>query len=149
MGEGTEQGARTGRFDDRVRLGGLIRALFITHGVVTLAAAVVLTIAPAAIPATIGVDLNASQYVLSYFLAAAELAVAVLSLAASCLTDRSALVLIAWVFVIFHASTAALEIAYMTSTAVTFILLGNVIIRAVASGLFAAAALSLARTAKR
>jgi hypothetical protein len=149
MDEHTVGVAPSDRVDDRVVPGGLVRALFVAHGVVTLAAAVLLVIVPAAIPATIGVDLSTSQYVLSYFLAAAELAIAVLSLAASRLTDRSSLVLIACVFVIFHTSTAVLEVVYMTFTALSPILLLNVIVRVLASVLFAVAAVSLARRPAR
>jgi hypothetical protein len=58
---------------------GLLRLLFIVHGVVTLAAAMVLAALPAVIPATVDIPISPQGFLLSYFLAAAELAIAVLS----------------------------------------------------------------------
>ena len=49
-----------------------------------------LAVVPAAIPATVGIDLDPEAYLLSYFLAAAELAIALLSLGATRLTDPAA-----------------------------------------------------------
>ena len=74
------------------RVSGLLRIVLIVHGLVTLAAAVVLAVLPAAIPATVGIELEPDAYMLSYFLAAAELAIAMLSLGATRLTDPAAVV---------------------------------------------------------
>ncbi|MET1053539.1 MAG: hypothetical protein ABWX65_12960 [Mycetocola sp.] len=131
--------------DGHLRPGRLTQVVFIVHGLVTFAAAIVLVAVPGLIPATIGVDLEASHYVLSYFLAAAELAIAVLSIGACWLTDPSSLILIAWVFVVFHLSTAALEIGYLSFSGMIPVLVGNIAVRAVAAVLFAAIAVDVAR----
>ena len=86
------------------------RVILVVHGIVTLAAAVVLAVFPAAIPATVGIDIGVDVFLLSYFLAAAELAVGVLSIGAARLGDTAAVRLIALVFVVFHLATAALGV---------------------------------------
>ena len=77
-----------------------LRALLIAHGVVTLAAAVALAAVPAAIPATVGIALQPDAFMLSYLLAAAELAIGILSLGAARLNDAAALRLVVTVFVV-------------------------------------------------
>jgi hypothetical protein len=118
------------------RMGGFLRVLFLVHGVVTLAAAVVLIVLPAAIPATVGIAIDADGFLLSYFLAAAELAMALLSFGAARLTDIPALRLIVVVFIVFHLATAGLEIAYLSFTAASPVLLANIAIRIVVAVLF-------------
>jgi hypothetical protein len=113
-----------------------LRALFLVHGVVTLAAAMVLVVVPAAIPATVGIAIDAEGFLLSYFLAAAELAIALLSFGAAWLTDVPALRLIVVVFIVFHLATAGLEIAYLGFTAASPVLLANIAIRIAAAALF-------------
>ena len=61
----------------------LLRVLFILHGVVTLAAAAIIAIAPAVIPATVNITLEQEGFLRCHFLAAAELSIALLSLGAS------------------------------------------------------------------
>jgi hypothetical protein len=112
------------------------RIILIVHGVVTLAAAVVLVAFPAAIPATVGIDIGVEVFLLSYFLAAAELAVGILSIGAVRLTDTAAIRLIALVFVVFHLTTAALEITYLVLTGPQPVLAGNVVVRLLAGALF-------------
>jgi hypothetical protein len=118
------------------RVGTFLRVLFIAHGVVTLAAAVVLAVLPAAIPATVGIAIDPEAFLLSYFLAAAELAIALLSFGAAWLTDVPALRLIVVVFIVFHLSTAVLEVVFASFTAVSPVLLANIAIRIAAAALF-------------
>ncbi len=56
-----------------------LRAVFFVHGLITLAGAVVLTAFPTAIPSAVGITMARPDYLLVYLVAAAELAVAVLS----------------------------------------------------------------------
>jgi len=121
----------------------MTRILLIVHGIITMAAAVVLAVLPAAIPATVGISIDVEGWLLSYFLAAAELAIALLSLGAVRLGNAAALRLIFDVFIVFHLSTAALEVLYLALTEVTPVLVANVAIRMVASALFLIARRSL------
>lgn len=118
------------------RVSGLLRIVLIAHGIITLAAAIVLVVAPAAIPATVGIELDADGFLLSFFLAAAELSIAMLSLGATRLTDPAAVGLIVAVFVVFHLSTAVLEIVFLLFTPVTGVLLANIVVRIVAAAIF-------------
>lgn len=110
--------------------------LFIVHGVVTLAAATLLAVLPAVIPATVGITIGPQEFLLSYFLAAAELATGVLSLGAVRITDRSAVKLIVVVIIVFHLATAALEIAYLSFTLPRLVLAANIAVRLIAAALF-------------
>src|SRR4051812_34349105 len=101
--EGTE--SRAGRRPERI--------VFVAHGVVTLAAAVVLAVSPAAIPAAVGIVVGPDEFLLSYFVAAAELAIALTSIGAARLTDPAAIRLIAAGFALFHLATAALEVVHL------------------------------------
>ncbi len=118
------------------RVSGLLRFVLIAHGIITLAAAIVLAVVPAAIPATVGIDLDPEAYLLSYFLAAAELAIGLLSLGATRLTDPAAVGLIVAVFVVFHLSTAVLEVVYLLFAPVTGVLVANIAVRVVAAAIF-------------
>ena len=117
----------------------LLGIVFIVHGVITLAAAVVLAVAPAAIPATVGIELAPDGYLLSYFLAAAELAIGVLSLGAARLTDPRAVGLIVATFVVFHLSTALLEGVSLFSAAPSAVLIANLVVRLLAAAVFVVA----------
>jgi hypothetical protein len=120
----------------RIRVGHYLRALLIIHGIVTLAAATVLGVFPSVIPSTVGIAIEFDEFLLSYFLAASELAVAVLSIGAVRLTDRAALKLIIDVFIVFHLATAALEILYLSLTAINPVLVANILVRIIAATLF-------------
>lgn len=109
---------------------------FLVHGVVTLAAAVVLAVFPAAIPATVGIAIGPSEYLLPYFLAAAELGIGLLSLGASRLRDLAALRLVAVTFAVFHAATALLEVVYVLTEGVSGVLIANIVIRVIAALVF-------------
>lgn len=112
------------------------RVILVLHGIVTLAAAAVLAVFPAAIPATVGIDLAPDAYLLSYFLAAAELGIGVLSITAARLDDPSAIRLIGVSFAIFHFATAVLEIVYLASEGVSGVLIANIVIRLIATAVF-------------
>ncbi len=124
-------------------VGRFIRVLLIAHGVVTIVAAFVLVVFPAAIPATVGISLGVKAFLLSYFLAAAELAIAALSLGAARLQDASGVRLVLDVFVIFHLATVAVEVLYLSLVGATPVLLINIAVRIVAAALFLVARRSL------
>lgn len=115
-----------------------LRALLLVHGLVTLAAALVLIIAPGFIPGLIGIGLPASANLVAYLLAAAELALAVLSLGGSRLADPIALRLIATTCVVLHAASAALMLYATHGAPLNRIVLLNVIARGVIIVLFVA-----------
>jgi len=112
-----------------------LRGLLVVHGIVTLAAAVILTVAPGLIPRIVRIHLEPSAYLMAYLLAAAEFGLSSLSFGGSQLTDLQALRLISWTCVVFHVSSGLFEVrAYMegVSTAV----LGNVVARGLIIALF-------------
>jgi hypothetical protein len=113
-----------------------LRALLVIHGGITMAAGIVLSVAPGLIPVVVGIHLEPNANVLAYLLAGAEFGFAVLSFGASRLTDARALRLIVWSFIAFHGSSGALELyAYAQGAGVA--ILGNAVARAVIAGLFA------------
>jgi hypothetical protein len=113
-----------------------LRALLVVHGCITLAAAIVLAVAPGLIPGLVGIQLEPSAYVLAYLLAGAEFGLAVLSFGGSRLSDVRALRLIAWSCIAFHGSSGVLEaVAYAQGASAA--ILANVVARAVIVGLFA------------
>jgi hypothetical protein len=113
-----------------------LRALLVVHGCITLAAAIVLAVAPGLIPGLVGIQLEPSAYVLAYLLAGAEFGLAMLSFGGSRLSDVRALRLIAWSCIAFHGSSGVLEVVAYAQGASAAIL-ANVVARAVIVGLFA------------
>ena len=113
-----------------------LRALLVVHGCITLAAAIVLTVAPGLIPGVVGIHLEPSADVLAYLLAGAEFGLAVLSFGGSRLSDAHALRLIAWSCIAFHGSSGVLEVVAYAQGASAAIL-ANVVARIVIVGLFA------------
>lgn len=113
-----------------------LRTLLIVHGFITLAAGVVLAVAPGLIPGTVGVPLEPSAYLVAYLLAGAEFGLATLSFGGSRLTDPRALRLIVWSCIAFHGSSGILEV-YAYTRGVSIAILGNVAARAVIITLFA------------
>jgi hypothetical protein len=112
-----------------MRAPGLLRAVFMVHGFITLAGAVVLTVFPTAIPSAVGITLERPEYLLVYLVGAAELAVAVLSFGATRLTDRAALWLIVLTFVVLHGFSGILDIVYMAVTDVNGAMIANTVAR--------------------
>ena len=106
-----------------------LRAVFVVHGLITLAGAVVLTVFPAAIPSAVGIIIERPDYLLVYLVAAAELAAAVLSFGAARLTDPAALRLIVLTFVVLHGASGILDLVYMAVTEVNGTMIANTIAR--------------------
>jgi hypothetical protein len=88
------------------------------------------------IPGTVGIHLEPSAYLVAYLLAGAEFGVAMLSFGGSRLTDRSALRLIVWSCIVFHASSGILEL-YAYAQGASIAILANVAARVVIIALFA------------
>jgi hypothetical protein len=106
------------------------------HAALTLAAGVVLVVAPGLIPGAVGVAVAPPAYLVCYLLGAAELALAVLSFGAARLADPDALRLVAACFVVFHLATAALEV-YAFAQGASAAIWVNVAVRTSAAALFA------------
>lgn len=111
-----------------------LRTLFGIHGAITLAGAVVLAVFPTAIPALVGITITRSAYLLVYLVAAAELAVAVLSFGAIRVTDWAALRLIVSTLVVLHAASGVFDIVYMALTHANGTVIANTILRFVVIG---------------
>lgn len=106
-----------------------LRILFGIHGAITLAGAVVLAAFPTAIPSWVGMTITRSEYLLVYLVAAAELAVAVLSFGAIRITDWAALRLIVSALVVLHAASGIFDIVYMAMTQPNATLIANTVLR--------------------
>lgn len=115
-----------------------LRAVFAVHGVITLAGAVVLVVFPTAIPSAVGITLERPDYLLVYLVAAAELAIAVLSFGAALLTDPAALGLIVTTVVTLHLASGILDVVYMSLIGVNGIMIANTILRFAVVGVFLA-----------
>lgn len=87
-----------------------IKKLLLFHSVITFAAGVVLIIIPGAVPHTVNIQLQKNQYLLCYFLGAAEIALAYLSFFSGKINNPDTLKIICRTFIIFHATTALLEL---------------------------------------
>ena len=87
-----------------------LRNLLAIHAFISLAAGVVLIALPAYIPKSVGISLPPGAYLLSYFLGAAEIALAFLSYYSRNVTDVKNLRLICLTLIVFHATTAAVEV---------------------------------------
>jgi hypothetical protein len=88
-----------------------LAALFALNAVAALAAATVLALWPAAIPAAAGISIDCSQNLLPYLLAAAELAMAALAALAIRARSAEAERITVGVLIIFHVGSAAAGIA--------------------------------------
>ena len=107
----------------------MLRAVFVVHGLITLAGAVVLMVFPTAIPSAVGITLESADYLLVYLVAAAELVVAVLSFGAARLTDRQALGLIVTTLVVLHLTSGILDLVYMGLTGSGGTMIANTVLR--------------------
>jgi hypothetical protein len=117
------------------RLVMVLRLLFTVHATLTVAAGIVLVIAPAAIPHAVGIIVTPPAFLLCYLLAAAELCIGLISWGARNLTDTHAIRLIATSFIVFHGASALLEIrAFMAG--VSSGIWANVVVRFVAVAFF-------------
>jgi hypothetical protein len=86
------------------------RVLLLINALATGAAALVLAIAPSAIPATIGLVLRPEQFVLSYFLAGSEAAICLMCLQGFRLRSRSLRIVLFQALIGLHAVTAVLSL---------------------------------------
>jgi hypothetical protein len=116
-----------------------LRAVFAVHGAITLAGAFVLVVFPTAIPTAAGITITRPDYLLVYLLAAAELAVAVLSFGAIRITDQAALRLIVTTFVALHLVSGILDLVYMAQTDINGTLIANTVLRFTVVAVFLAA----------
>ena len=114
----------------------LLRAVFVVHGIITLAGAVVLTVFPTVIPSAVGITLERPEYLLVYLVGAAELAVAVLSFGATRLTDRAALRLVVTTFVVLHAASGVLDLVYMGVIGLNATIIANTVLRFTVAAVF-------------
>ena len=110
----------------------LLRVVFLVHGLITSAGAVVLTVWPAAIPAAVGITMERSDFLVVYLVGAAELAAAVLSFGAMRLTDRGAVGLVVMTLVVLHGASGLLNLLYMAQNGVSTVLIANTCARAAA-----------------
>lgn len=106
-----------------------LQAVFGLHGAITLAGAFVLTVFPTAIPTLVGITITRPDYLLVYLVAAAELAVAVLSFGAIRLRDWVALRLIVTTLVVLHGAGGVLDIVYMAHTQPSATMVANAVLR--------------------
>jgi F0F1-type ATP synthase assembly protein I len=113
-----------------------LRILLVVHAVITLAAGVVLVVAPGAIPSVIGVHLAPGSFVLCYFLAGAEFSIAFISFYGSRCRDAEAIRLVVQTIIVFHAATAVLEVCALAQ-GMDVRLWGNVVLRVIVIALFA------------
>jgi hypothetical protein len=113
----------------------VLRVLFTVHASLTVAAGIVLVIAPAAIPHAVGIIVPPAAFLVCYLLAAAELCIGLISWGARKLTDTHAIRLIATGFIVFHGASALLEIRAF-SAGVSSWIWANVVVRFVVVALF-------------
>jgi hypothetical protein len=106
-----------------------LRVVFFIHGLITLAGAVVLTAFPTAIPSAVGITITRPDFLLVYLVAAAELAVAVLSFGATRIIDWAALRLIVTTLVVLHSASGVLDIVYMALTEPNATMISNTVLR--------------------
>jgi hypothetical protein len=106
-----------------------LKVVFVLHGLITLAGAVVLMVFPKAIPSMVGITITRPDYLLVYLVGAAELAVAVLSFGALGITDWAALRLIVATLVVLHTTSGLLDIVYIALTQSNSTMISNTVLR--------------------
>lgn len=112
-----------------------LKGLLLIHAIITFAAGILLVAAPAAIPQTVNIQLSYNQYLLCYFLAAAEFAIAYLSFFSRNIKDNYALRIIVISFIVFHSATGILELVGLYRGIQPGII-GNIILRVIIVALF-------------
>lgn len=112
-----------------------LHKLLTFHAIITLAAGLVLVFGPSVIPATVNIKMEQSQFLLCYFLAAAEFALAYLSYYGRKITDPQMMRLIVITMIIFHAATLLLEL-FALSNGLSSKIIANVVARLIIIGLF-------------
>jgi hypothetical protein len=109
--------------------------LFIIHAIITFAAGFALIFAPGMIPASVGIHLEPSAYLICYLLGAAELSIGVLSIYGSSLRHSDPLRIVVVTVVFFHVSSAIVEVLALIR-GVSPMLLVNIAVRILAVALF-------------
>lgn len=112
-----------------------LRTLLLLHAIITAAAGFILILYPSLIPSTVDIEIKAHQYLLCYFLAAAELAIAFLSFFGRKLKDKNSLKLISSTFILFHITTSVFEL-YALSQGLSAKIIGNIVLRILIAILF-------------
>ena len=112
-----------------------LRILLVIHAFITFAAGIVLVVAPEAIPRVIGIHLAPGTFLICYLLAGAEFSIAFLSFYGVWCRDAECTRLVVRTIIVFHASTAALEI-YALTQGIDITLWGNVALRVIVIALF-------------
>ena len=84
--------------------------LLVIHAILTFAAGFALIVAPGMIPAAVGIRVDPSAYLICYLLGAAELSIGVLSIYGSSPRPSDSLRVIVLTIVVFHVSSALVEI---------------------------------------
>lgn len=105
-----------------------LQTLLFLHGLVTLAAGIVLLIDPNLIPEVVGIHLPSTAYLVPYLLGTAELCIAAISFGATKFKDAVALRSVSWSFIILHGSTALVEI-YAYTQGLSILIWGNIALR--------------------
>ena len=109
--------------------------LCVAHAAITAAAGFVLIAAPGAIPSVVGIRVDSSAYLVCYLLAGAEFGMAALSYNGRRLRYPEARRVVVLPCVIFHASSAALEV-WAFAQGVSAAVWANVVARVVVIALF-------------
>ena len=114
----------------------MLRIFLAIHGILILTAGVVLVIAPDAIPAAVGIEIQPDAYLLCYLLAAMEFGMASLSWGAMTIADPNGLRIILGAFIVWHAVSASLEI-YASAVGLSGAIWANVTLRVLIVALLA------------
>jgi hypothetical protein len=109
--------------------------LLIINAIATLAAGIVLFVAPNLIPSAVGINIDRSAYLISYLLGSSELAFAALCYYGRELKDSQALRVIALTCIVFHGASGVAEI-YAFVQGVSAVVWWNVALRVVMVVLF-------------
>ena len=112
-----------------------LRKLLLIQGILTFATFLVLVAVPTFIPGSFDIKIAADQYLLCYFLSAAELGAAYLSFASRKIVNSTMVGIICTFFIIFHGTIGILSL-YGFLQGMSPKIIGNVIFRFVLVALF-------------
>ncbi len=113
----------------------IITALLVINAIATVAAGVVLFVAPDLIAGTVGIHIRQEAYFLYYLLGASELGLSALCFLGIYLQDRSTLITISVALLVFHAASGVAGI-YALARGVDVAVLWNVMARVLMVALF-------------
>jgi hypothetical protein len=120
-----------------------LRVVILINAVATLAAGVVLFVVPAAIPATVGIDLAPDQRFIAWLLGAAEIAIAALCIGSVHSPHQPVLRLAAMTLMVFHAASGVADVMALTHQA-SAVVAANLVLRVIMIALLATFGLRLA-----